>query len=71
MGAVGYLSDSERRRFAQILYSIIDRTYRHNEDLLDKYYALVDAWARGEAQTLSEEELSDLERLILKATGLD
>jgi len=67
---------SDRKRFADVLRAYLDRAYGRKpggqlDERADRLYDLVEAWVRGEAHTLSDEEITDLEKLILRVTGLD
>ena len=71
MRTVGSMIYAERQSFARTLHNLTGLMYRGREEELNKYYDLIEAWVRGEAHTLSDEEIEDLEKLILKAAGLD
>ena len=71
MPKYGIMSYAQRQVFSHVLYSTIDLLYRNQPERLDMHYDLVDAWVRGEAHTLSDEEITSLEKLILRTTGMD
>jgi len=71
MSKYGIMSYTQRKAFSNVLCNTIDLLYRNQPERLDMHYDLVDAWVRGEAHTLSDEEITSLEKLILRATGMD